>query len=71
VEKVDIRAWRTAHGLSERLDDPEVIERVTRLLGRELTPDRIAHYAAQSQQKPDQSERRTLGEPEDTDAQPA
>jgi hypothetical protein len=47
------------------------VERVANLLRRDLTPERIAQYAAQSQQNRDQIERRTQGGPEHTESQTA
>lgn len=63
----DIRAWRAAHGLPERIDNPEVVEQATKLLRRDLT-ERLAEQRQQSQ---DRTEHRNADDGQCADAQPA
>lgn len=66
----DIRQWRRQHGLPERLDDPDVIERVTRLLGRDLS-ERLAASGESPQPRQGRTGRRNGHGQEHAGSQPA
>jgi hypothetical protein len=51
----EIRAWRAERGLPERIDNPEAVEPVTKLLGRDLS-----EHLATSGVQPQSSQGRTV-----------
>jgi hypothetical protein len=45
MAEFDIRSWMREHDVTLPVDDPEVRTDVTKLLRRDLTPERLDAYA--------------------------
>jgi hypothetical protein len=67
VAPFDIRAWRAERGLPERIDNPEVVESVTRLLARDLS-ERLATAEEQRQSTQDRTVRRSANDAQRADS---